>query len=102
MLVKLYNALEVSSMGILMLASSIFILRRSPVSYHNSKHSYADIVCGLPQGSILGSLLFQSYINDMADVSTQHLSAWFPGYTNMIDINGDLEALIDRIDIEYV
>ena len=89
-------------MGIFMLASSIFILRRSPVSYYNSKHSYADIYVGYTQGSILGSPLFQSYINDMADVSTQHFAVWFPGYTNMVDLNGDQEALIDRIDMEYV
>ena len=66
--------------------------RTQLVSYHNIQSNYADISCGVPQGSILGPLLFLIYINDMAFVSTQLFSVLFADDTNMFGTDNDLEV----------
>ena len=43
--------------------------RKQFIQAGDIKTSYEDIICGVPQGSILGPLLFIIYVNDLSDVS---------------------------------
>ena len=42
--------------------------RKQYISFNSSESEQKEIVCGVPQGSILGPLLFILHVNDTSDV----------------------------------
>ena len=42
--------------------------RKQYIAYNNKSTSFKNITCGVPQGSILGTLLFLIYVNDLPKV----------------------------------
>ena len=66
------------------------------VTYNNHQSRREKITCGVPQGSILGPLLFLLYINDIFNVSRYCFSILFADDTNMFISGKKLEVLCSQ------
>ena len=61
---------------------SYFNNRQQFIAYNNKYTSFETITCGVPQGSILGPLLFLIYVNDLNQASNILDSIMFADDTN--------------------
>ena len=80
--------------------------RKQYVMYNNTQSSMQYITCGVPQGSVLGPLLFLIYINDIPNCLKHSKSIVFADDTAIFascnnlntlfnNVNGDLANLIN-------
>ncbi len=79
---------------------SYLINRRQFVSYNNVLSSYENVQCGVPQGSILGPLLFIIYMNDICTTSKLLSFILFADDTTVFYSNKDINNVYDTINSE--
>ena len=81
---------------------SYFFRREQYVEFEGIQSSRDYILCGVPQGSILGPLLFLLYINDLANVSTVIFSLLFADDSNMFLSGKCPDELINIMNTEII
>ena len=74
--------------------------RTQYVSYNNCKSSLRDIVCGVPQGSILGPLLFILYVNDITFTSNVLDFILFADDTTILYSHKDINSQVNVVNEE--
>lgn len=76
--------------------------RKQCVSVNNEYSTNAIITCGVPQGSILGPLLFLLYINDLVNCSKLLKFIMFADDTNLFYSHKNLNDLVDIVNQELI
>ena len=74
--------------------------RKQYVTYNGTSSATRNIICGVPQGSILGPLIFLIKINDLCDVCKYTAPILFADDKNLFCNGSDLEALETNINQE--
>ena len=74
--------------------------RQQFVSFDGVESESSKIICGVPQGSILGPLLFLLYINDIANVSNVLFSILFADDSNAFLTGKNIETMINIMNLE--
>ena len=72
------------------------------MNYNNVNSELLQIICGVPQGSILGPILFILYINDLCKVSKILKFVLFADDTNLFASGPDLKIVCKVINDELV
>ena len=72
------------------------------VTYNGISSASKTVKCGVPQGSILGPLLFLIYINDLANICHHTLPYLFADDTNLFKSGTDLSSMQKDINVELV
>ena len=77
-----------------------YLFKRKQFVFHNGESSQSQyLTCGVPQGSVLGPLLFLIYINDLPNISNVLEFFLFADDTNIYyeaDTPDNLELIVNR------
>ena len=74
--------------------------RKQYVFYNGVSSDMKTVTCGVPQGSVLGPLLFLLYINDLPNISTKLNFFLFADDTNIYYESNDLKNLEKTVNLE--
>ena len=75
--------------------------RKWYITYETTKFTtFENMICGVPQGSILGALLFLLYINDPPNVSNILDPVMFADDTNLFYSHHNIKELFNTVNKE--
>ena len=74
--------------------------RKQYVCFNNKNSSKLNVGCGIPQGSVLGSLLFLLYIIDLANVSNLLYVLLFADDTSIFITGKCINSMIEKMNTE--
>lgn len=82
--------------------SSYLFDRRQCVRFNGQESEFRAITSGVPQGSVLGPLLFLLYINDLSTIDISGKFTMFADDTTILWHDRDVERLEDRVNVDIL
>ena len=76
--------------------------RKQYVNWQGSNSEIETVSCGVPQGSILGPLLFILYVNDLSKVSNKFVSILFADDTTILFEGHNIDSIVTSLNYELV
>lgn len=75
--------------------------RKQFVQINNTKSKYCNIACGVPQGSVLGPVLFLLYVNDIVHASNSLKCILFADDTTLFYSGKNVNSVLEIVEKEF-